>query len=66
LEGIGQALVRARELGRQGRAEVAEGLERLNQRLSEVDRLKDELLSCQARIADVGARSGNLGRLRAN
>lgn len=53
LDGIVQALVRARELRRRSQAEVAESMARLSERLSEVDRLREELLACQVRIASL-------------
>jgi ribosome biogenesis GTPase A/polyhydroxyalkanoate synthesis regulator phasin len=51
LTGIRQALERASFLKRQSESEVAANVSRLEERLSEVDRLRNELLNCQARIA---------------
>jgi tRNA U34 5-carboxymethylaminomethyl modifying GTPase MnmE/TrmE len=47
------ALERARGLKRRSETEVAESLSRLEERLSEVDRLREELLACQVRIASL-------------
>jgi len=52
LTGITEALDRARSLKRQSEAEVAASLSRLETRIGEVEQVKEELLSCQARIAE--------------
>ncbi len=51
LKGIRQALERARSLKLRSEAEAAVSLERLAEHLSEVERLKGELLACQSRVA---------------